>query len=154
MRNMNNEYRNSSARNAALVISREIYKDRLPRLSQVEVACVDCGKRAKHYDRRDYNKPLEVQPVCQPCNCKRGKAVYVCESERNASVNGAGTSGIPKSNGQRNAPNASLESGTSPKTCKRCNHVWVSRVEHEPVRCPKCQSPYWARERKVVEVSK
>lgn len=35
------------------------------------------------------------------------------------------------------------------KVCKRCNHVWISRVEHEPVRCPKCQSPYWSRERVI-----
>jgi len=26
--------------------------------------------------------------------------------------------------------------------CKRCGHKWTSRVSR-PVRCPKCQSPYW-----------
>lgn len=30
--------------------------------------------------------------------------------------------------------------------CKRCGHEWKNRVL-EPVRCPKCQSPYWDRER-------
>ncbi len=37
--------------------------------------CVDCGKPAKHYDHRDYNKPLDVVPVCVSCNFKRGGAI-------------------------------------------------------------------------------
>ena len=36
--------------------------------------CVDCGNQAKHYDHRDYDKPLDVDPVCVSCNLKRGKA--------------------------------------------------------------------------------
>ena len=40
-----------------------------------ELKCVDCGKPAKHYDHRDYGKPLEVEPVCVSCNCKRGPAI-------------------------------------------------------------------------------
>ncbi len=36
--------------------------------------CTDCGKPAKHYDHRDYNKPLEVEAVCQKCNRNRGSA--------------------------------------------------------------------------------
>jgi len=38
-----------------------------------DVLCVDCGKRAKVYDHRDYNKPLDVEPVCIKCNSMRGK---------------------------------------------------------------------------------
>lgn len=38
-------------------------------------ACADCGKQAQHYDHRDYNKPLEVFPVCASCNYWRGPAV-------------------------------------------------------------------------------
>lgn len=30
--------------------------------------------------------------------------------------------------------------------CLRCGHGWEARVEN-PVRCPRCQSPYWGRER-------
>ena len=30
----------------------------------------------------------------------------------------------------------------SKATCKRCGHTWTKRVI-KPVRCPKCQSPYW-----------
>lgn len=37
--------------------------------------CADCGRPAHSYDHRDYNKPLEVDPVCQHCNHRRGAAV-------------------------------------------------------------------------------
>jgi len=37
--------------------------------------CVDCGGAARDYDHRDYNKPLEVQPVCRSCNKLRGPAL-------------------------------------------------------------------------------
>lgn len=37
--------------------------------------CVDCGQPATCYDHRDYNKPLEVDPVCRGCNKRRGHAV-------------------------------------------------------------------------------
>lgn len=36
--------------------------------------CVDCGASAKHYDHRDYSRPLDVVPVCQSCNIRRGAA--------------------------------------------------------------------------------
>ena len=38
-----------------------------------ELKCVDCGAQAVHYDHRDYQKPLDVEPVCQACNIKRGE---------------------------------------------------------------------------------
>lgn len=34
--------------------------------------CVDCGKQAKVYDHRNYEKPLVVEPVCVGCNVRRG----------------------------------------------------------------------------------
>lgn len=37
--------------------------------------CVDCGKPAQCYDHRDYFKPLDVEPVCNNCNKKRGPAL-------------------------------------------------------------------------------
>jgi len=37
--------------------------------------CVDCGKKAKFYDHRDYNKPLDVVPVCHSCNGLRGHGI-------------------------------------------------------------------------------
>lgn len=40
-----------------------------------ECVCVDCNKPAFVYDHRDYNKPLDVVPVCSSCNRKRGSAI-------------------------------------------------------------------------------
>lgn len=37
--------------------------------------CVDCGKDAFVYEHRDYQKPLDVEPVCVSCNSKRGSAI-------------------------------------------------------------------------------
>lgn len=36
--------------------------------------CADCGNPAECYDHRDYNRPLDVEPVCIACNLKRGPA--------------------------------------------------------------------------------
>ena len=36
---------------------------------------MDCGAPARHYDHRDYNKPLEIEPVCVRCNLLRGHAI-------------------------------------------------------------------------------
>lgn len=41
----------------------------------IEFACVDCGKPAQVWEHRDYNKPLDVVPVCKPCNAMRGEAI-------------------------------------------------------------------------------
>lgn len=40
-----------------------------------DLTCLDCGAPAQVYDHRDYNKPLEVEPVCHACNIKRGPAI-------------------------------------------------------------------------------
>lgn len=45
--------------------------------------CVDCGQQATVYDHRDYNKPLEVEPVCRACNKRRGAAVEFKPVESN-----------------------------------------------------------------------
>jgi hypothetical protein len=37
--------------------------------------CVDRDEQAAHYDHRDYNRPLDVEPVCRSCNYKRGPAI-------------------------------------------------------------------------------
>lgn len=36
--------------------------------------CVDCSRPAEAYDHRDYNEPLNVEPVCRSCNVIRGHA--------------------------------------------------------------------------------
>lgn len=40
-----------------------------------EFNCVDCGGAAAHYDHRDYNKPLDVDPVCTRCHGARGRGI-------------------------------------------------------------------------------
>ena len=50
----------------------EAVKDgHLPRLDG-GIPCKDCGRPAAAYDHRDYDKPLDVEPVCNPCNLRRG----------------------------------------------------------------------------------
>ena len=39
------------------------------------LTCPDCGAPAQVYDHRDYNRPLDVEPVCHACNVKRGPAI-------------------------------------------------------------------------------
>jgi hypothetical protein len=34
-----------------------------------------------------------------------------------------------------------------PLVCKRCDCTWTPCKEQLPVQCPKCNSPYWNRER-------
>jgi hypothetical protein len=56
----------------------------LPRISD-GMKCVDCGAQAEAYDHRDYNKPLDVELVCHPCNSRRGQAIAdesSCTQER------------------------------------------------------------------------
>jgi uncharacterized Zn finger protein (UPF0148 family) len=38
--------------------------------------CVDCGAQAVGYEHRDYSKPLEVDPICDSCNYRRGPAIW------------------------------------------------------------------------------
>lgn len=55
---------------AVLRVQEAVKNAQLPHISTQ--ICVDCGKRAEHYDHRDYYKPLEVEPVCRGCNKRRG----------------------------------------------------------------------------------
>ena len=42
--------------------------------------CVDCGKPAECWDHRDYTKPLDVDPVCRPCDVLRGPGLPATDS--------------------------------------------------------------------------
>lgn len=42
--------------------------------------CVDCGADAHEYDHRDYNRPLDVDPVCRSCNRRRGTSAPIREA--------------------------------------------------------------------------
>ncbi len=54
-------------------VGKAVKNGTLPRLDG-SVLCVDCGNSAKMYEHRDYSKPLDVSPVCQGCNQRRGEA--------------------------------------------------------------------------------
>lgn len=41
-------------------------------LREGSTPCVDGAAPATCYDHRDYKKPLDVVPVCNSCNAKRG----------------------------------------------------------------------------------
>jgi transcription elongation factor Elf1 len=58
---------------ATAAVNRAIKRGEL--LPPAEFICVDCGKQAQIYEHRDYNKPLDVEPTCRPCNAKRGYAI-------------------------------------------------------------------------------
>jgi hypothetical protein len=64
-----------AARRAQQITHRAVLAGELPNLKTQKIRCADCPERANHYDHRDYAKPLEVVPVCQKCNVRRGKAI-------------------------------------------------------------------------------
>ena len=67
----------SNAYYASLVVKQAIRDGDLPRLPRVghsTIKCMDCGAPASCWDHRDYLKPMEVDPVCASCNCRRGAA--------------------------------------------------------------------------------
>jgi hypothetical protein len=55
-------------------VKRAIERGELPEIHTQY--CVDCGAFARYYEHRDYSKPLDVVPVCQSCNMKRGPGAY------------------------------------------------------------------------------
>jgi len=55
------------------IVSLAVQSGTIPKLDGT-VLCVDCGCPASGYDHRDYDKPLEVEPVCYRCNQRRGPA--------------------------------------------------------------------------------
>lgn len=62
-------------REAATAVAKAIKEGKLRPAK--EFACVDCGIPAREYDHRDYSQPLQVEPVCARCNCKRGPGKWV-----------------------------------------------------------------------------
>lgn len=66
------EYKRGRIR-ATVIVYNAVKNGALPNLKNKYVICRDCRKsRAIHYDHRDYNKPLDVTPLCMKCNYKRG----------------------------------------------------------------------------------
>ena len=67
--------RSNGAGRARGAVNRAVKSGKLPPVRTLQ--CVDCGAPARDYDHRDYNRPLDVQPVCRSCNLMRGPALPV-----------------------------------------------------------------------------
>ncbi|MDP9651932.1 hypothetical protein [Paraburkholderia caledonica] len=63
----------SGAARALAEVRKAVLRGDLPPVTNHIYA--DCGKPAQAYDHRDYSKPLEVDPVCDSCNGRRGAAL-------------------------------------------------------------------------------
>ena len=68
-------YRRQAAR-ARYAVRKAIARGDLLALPHPGVFCVDCGAPAAAYDHRDYDRPLDVRAVCDPCNAARGPAKH------------------------------------------------------------------------------
>ena len=44
----------------------EVENGRIPHISTQN--CVECGRPARYYHHEDYNKPLDVEPLCASCH--------------------------------------------------------------------------------------
>lgn len=61
---------------ANIVVLKMVGDGCLPNLKKTFIPCADCHiERAIRYDHRDYDKPAEVEPVCNRCNILRGAAL-------------------------------------------------------------------------------
>ena len=69
----------TGAGSAISAVQYAIKKGILP--SVKTLSCVDCNRAAECYDHRDYNKPLDVVPVCRKCNYRRGSAIPLKSQE-------------------------------------------------------------------------
>ena len=63
----------NGARKAISEVNKAVKKGILA--SPKTLTCIDCGRSGECYDHRDYNKPLDVVPVCRKCNYRRGSAI-------------------------------------------------------------------------------
>lgn len=70
------ERRRAAARAVSAVAMAKLL-GKLPYLRDGKTKCTDCDKPAQVYDHRDYSRPLEVEPVCQKCNIRRGPAKWI-----------------------------------------------------------------------------
>lgn len=50
------------------LVHQAVGRGELARLPDPAILCVECGDAAVYYDHRDYEKPLNVRPVCSKCN--------------------------------------------------------------------------------------
>lgn len=67
-----------SSRKAHLIVKKAMDSGELMPITRY-MKCVDCGAPAECHEHRDYNKPLAVEPVCRPCDQKRGPGIPMAE---------------------------------------------------------------------------
>lgn len=70
-------------RDAMMYVRKAVARGILPDLRNRDIACVDCGDVATVYEHRSYSRPLDVEPVCRPCNGKRGTAHWPSAADFN-----------------------------------------------------------------------
>ena len=61
---------------SASCVYRAVKNGTLVSLKTNNIKCKLCDNRATEYEHRDYNKPLDVYPVCHTCNLNMGRAKY------------------------------------------------------------------------------
>lgn len=84
MNKKNKKFYKLGQNSAIVAVYNAIHLDRrLKNLRKEFIFCVDCKKRrAVHWEHRDYNKPLEVEPVCRSCNYKRGQGIIKSRTKK------------------------------------------------------------------------
>jgi ribosomal protein S27E len=107
-------------------VCRAVKKGLLPDLKKLTVKCFDCGSRATVFDHRDYSRFLDVEPVCQSCNIKRGKAKK--EKKGKYEI-------VRKEPRQERADMKRMKSAAQAAAQWSCSAVWVRRLcQHGRIR--------------------
>lgn len=101
--------------------------------------CVDCGEKAACYEHRDYNKPLDVVPVCQRCNCKRGSA----KKATKRTLARIKLFGLRIEAWQSEAARRALRAILNRTLTCRCGYKWTPRKAGRPKECPECKVRDW-----------
>ena len=79
--------KDTGAAKARAEVRRAIKRGNIPSLKDRKTKCTDCGLVATEYDHRDYNRRLDVAPVCRSCNLLRGPAISMtAENKRRVSA--------------------------------------------------------------------
>jgi hypothetical protein len=75
---VNGKSKRTGATNARNAVQKAVRKGVLAPAKTL--LCIDCNAMADRYDHRNYNKPLDVVPVCRKCNARRGAAISVASA--------------------------------------------------------------------------
>ena len=98
---------------ASQSVSRAVKKGLLADLKATRVKCADCDARATQYDHRDYNRPLEVVPVCASCNVSRGTIAPLIPQKKHPHCEACGSAQVM------------FLRRTGLQWCRKCGHEWT-----------------------------